>query len=181
MKTALNVGCGEDVRKSTSKWKWINIDQHKANGADVVHSLPAKLPFKANSIDKVYCSHLLEDFTNWTEIVDDFHRVLKPGGVLHIRVPHARGYAAWSNGYHKREFVCKSIAWAKGKKHYGKVSSFRIVRNRINFFHRGLYKWYGWMDSIVNLSPGVRSLYEISFWSVLFPPFEIEWVLIKNA
>lgn len=46
-----------------------------------------KLPFESDSLDFVYSSHLLEDFPNWTPILQEWVRVLKPGGNLVILIP----------------------------------------------------------------------------------------------
>lgn len=47
------------------------------------------LPFKDNTLDFVYSSHLLEDFTRdkWPILLREWSRVLKPGGYLVILVP----------------------------------------------------------------------------------------------
>jgi len=68
----LNVGCGNDIKKG-----WINLDYHKKNCADVVFNLNEiysgkKLPFKDNFFDYIYCSHVLEDFSEPSPIIDEF-------------------------------------------------------------------------------------------------------------
>lgn len=47
------------------------------------------LPFKDKTLDFVFSSHLLEDFTReqWKTILPEWVRVLKPGGFLVILVP----------------------------------------------------------------------------------------------
>lgn len=45
------------------------------------------LPFKDETLDFVHASHLLEDFAIWGPVLDEWHRVLKPGGHLLIAVP----------------------------------------------------------------------------------------------
>lgn len=46
-----------------------------------------QLPFKDQTLDFVYSSHLLEDFEDWRSPLDEWSRVLKPGGHLIIMVP----------------------------------------------------------------------------------------------
>lgn len=46
-----------------------------------------RLPFDSNSLDWLYSSHLLEDFVNWDPILEEWVRVIKPGGNLIILVP----------------------------------------------------------------------------------------------
>lgn len=45
------------------------------------------LPFKYESVDTVFSSHLLEDFQEWEPILSEWIRVLKPGGHLVILIP----------------------------------------------------------------------------------------------
>jgi SAM-dependent methyltransferase len=46
-----------------------------------------KLPFETGSLDFVYSSHLLEDYLDWTPVLTEWVRVLKPGGLLIVLVP----------------------------------------------------------------------------------------------
>lgn len=45
------------------------------------------LPFKDATLDWVHASHLLEDFEEWDTPLNEWDRVLKPGGYLIIAVP----------------------------------------------------------------------------------------------
>lgn len=46
-----------------------------------------ELPFKDNTLDWVYSSHLIEDFEDWNPLLNEWVRVLKPGGRLVILLP----------------------------------------------------------------------------------------------
>jgi len=142
----LNVGCGKDIKKG-----YVNIDTHKRNGANLVHELPriilhwnkfegeywvdcvgSPLPYDDESIDEIYCSHVLEDFIyEFNAIIEDFHRVLKPGGKLHVKVPFEESYA---NHYHKRFFDKNTFrSLVASNEHYGDNGMFRKLElNRVN-------------------------------------------------
>lgn len=45
------------------------------------------LPFKDNVLDYVYSSHLIEDYEDWTPILNEWNRVIKIGGYIVIMVP----------------------------------------------------------------------------------------------
>jgi ubiquinone/menaquinone biosynthesis C-methylase UbiE len=51
-----------------------------------------KLPVAADTYDFVYSSHLIEDFENTAEILEDFIRVLKSGGNLILVFPDQPAY-----------------------------------------------------------------------------------------
>jgi predicted SAM-dependent methyltransferase len=47
----------------------------------------SNLPFKNNVLDYVYSSHLIEDYEDWTSILNEWNRVIKIGGYIVIMVP----------------------------------------------------------------------------------------------
>jgi ubiquinone/menaquinone biosynthesis C-methylase UbiE len=48
--------------------------------------------FKESSLDWVYSSHVLEDFKDTTYVLNEWLRVIKPGGVLVLYLPHEQTY-----------------------------------------------------------------------------------------
>jgi ubiquinone/menaquinone biosynthesis C-methylase UbiE len=50
----------------------------------------ARLPFQSNFFDEVICSHLIEHVKDDKKVLQEVRRVLKPGGMLCLRVPHIR-------------------------------------------------------------------------------------------
>lgn len=99
------------------------------------------LPFKDGVLDYLYSSHLLEDYEEREEILNEWARVLKPGGYLVVLVPDkemfnkavANGQNANSN--HKREWtIGEGAAWAKSR------SDVELVEERITDF-RGLEEY----------------------------------------
>lgn len=79
----INLGCGREIKEG-----YVNVDVSKDEGVDVVwdlNSLP--LPFKDNSVDEVVCSHVLEHLVDPYPLVLDVHRILKPCGVFHCKLP----------------------------------------------------------------------------------------------
>jgi SAM-dependent methyltransferase len=62
--------------------------------ADLVHGDVERLPFDDESFDKVLMSEVLEHLRDDRQALREVHRVLRPGGVLAVSVPHAR-YPFW--------------------------------------------------------------------------------------
>lgn len=79
----LHLGCGKrDFGKS-----WVHID---AADFDHLHSHNVKkLPFESNTVDLIYASHLIAYFDRQeiVTILAEWHRVLKPNGVLRLATP----------------------------------------------------------------------------------------------
>jgi predicted SAM-dependent methyltransferase len=79
----LNIGCG---------WRnfgndWVHIDGGDYEHLD--HHDVSKLPYADNSVDLIYSSHMIEYFDRQEiiDIIKEWHRVLKPNGILRIAVP----------------------------------------------------------------------------------------------
>jgi len=81
----LNVGCGTDHREN-----YIGIDRAKFDEhVDIIMDIEKELlPFDNNSVDEIYCAHVLEHLFSPELLIAEFYRVLKPGALLHIVVPH---------------------------------------------------------------------------------------------
>lgn len=83
----LNVGCGTDYKKG-----WINIDNNSDENItklDLNWDLRNPLPFADESVDYIFNEHFIEHLTvdEGKAAVQDFMRVLKPGGVLRMATP----------------------------------------------------------------------------------------------
>ena len=53
------------------------------------HDLTTPLGLPAATVDEILCEHVLEHLPAdaWPALLADFHRVLRPGGVLRLAVP----------------------------------------------------------------------------------------------
>lgn len=64
----------------------VNVDRRLVPGVSVVADVTA-LPFRAQSVQEVVASSLLEHFADPYSVLADVHRVLEPGGRFVMRVP----------------------------------------------------------------------------------------------
>jgi SAM-dependent methyltransferase len=97
----LNLGCGDDIRPG-----YINhdVNQHRPE-VDVVHDLRAlPWPWTDDSAETIRLLDVLEHLPEVVPIIDECWRVLKPGGLLHVRVPHYQSENAWLDPTHRRGF-----------------------------------------------------------------------------
>jgi predicted SAM-dependent methyltransferase len=79
----LNLGCGNDLLKG-----YINCDRYNIN-ADRQIDATDLVDFADNSVDEIYASHLIEhfDFYQAQDVLREWNRALKPGGLLVIETP----------------------------------------------------------------------------------------------
>lgn len=86
----LDIGCG--ANKIAEDFIGIDI----VPPADIVMDVSSKpLPFEDNSVDEIYCSHVMEHVENPRFVISQMYRVLKKGSRLILQYPHftdARAY-----------------------------------------------------------------------------------------
>ena len=99
----LNIGCGEVHFPG-----WVNIDMDSPK-ADLLHDMRNPLPYEAGTVDFIYSEHFIEHVTaqEGVNVLTDFFRVLKPGGVVRIATPDLN-YLLF-----KYFFFWKKQAWIK--------------------------------------------------------------------
>lgn len=88
--TRLNVGCGLDIRP-----EYVNADLVKMDGVDVEMDVTKKWPFPDGLFQEVFASHVIEHLPQlnkegkdcFIHFLEEAHRVLKPGGFVHLKYP----------------------------------------------------------------------------------------------
>ncbi|MFB9235059.1 methyltransferase domain-containing protein [Plantactinospora siamensis] len=79
----LDLGCG-----AAKQWPGnLGFDLRGAAGVDAVADLSGSLPVRDDSVDVIFTVHILEHLIDFLPLVDECHRVLRPGGTLHVMSP----------------------------------------------------------------------------------------------
>ncbi len=80
----LHLGCGEKIING-----FINIDIRDIEGIDLVTDISTLKEIENNSVELIYCSHVLEHFGRheYKKVLKNWFNKLKPGGVIRIAVP----------------------------------------------------------------------------------------------
>jgi SAM-dependent methyltransferase len=79
----LDLGCGPAKQYPDN----LGLDLRLAPGVDAVADLSRSLPIADDSVDVIFTVHILEHLVDFLTLVDECHRVLRPGGVLHVMSP----------------------------------------------------------------------------------------------
>ena len=97
----LDVGCGHKgkllykIRNKISAGFGIDISVDQEHQDDKItlikHDLTQPLPFENNSFDAVTSLANLEHLENPSQVLQEIHRVLKPGGILLLTAPSIYG------------------------------------------------------------------------------------------
>lgn len=167
----LNIGSGLDYKKG-----WINLDYNATYSPDVVHNIDKfPYPFKDGEFDYIYCSHILEHVADLFKTFNELERILRRGGILHIRVPHFSNGNGYNDLTHKRFFGWFTFDQLVNG-YYNQKINFRILSRRFNYLaveHRVANTVFSWF---FNLLP--KQFYQ-RFLCWIFPVGEIEIKLKK--
>ena len=109
----VHLGCGNDVKEG-----YVNLDINDGNIAkdDVVHCdlEEGRLPFNNNSCCEVLAVHLFEHIRNFIPLMNEIHRVLRPGGFLRMEVPVYPYEEAFQDPTHVRYFTSQTLKYFVG-------------------------------------------------------------------
>jgi predicted SAM-dependent methyltransferase len=88
--------------------EWINLDATPGDHVDKVAFVPP-IPLISNSFDHILASHFLEHVPDTIALMNECHRILKPGGTMEVYVPYAFHHAAYQDPTHVKFFVPESF------------------------------------------------------------------------
>jgi SAM-dependent methyltransferase len=112
MTKELIIGCGQRKTHNLSGQPYQNpttLDNNPTHNPDILHDLEhLPLPFPTDTFDEIHAYHTLEhtgqqgDHIFFFKQFQDFWRILKPLGTIHIITPHYTSPWAWGDPGHKR-------------------------------------------------------------------------------
>ena len=162
----LNLGCGEDYKEG-----YLNVDFHDHFKVDKVFNLNQfPYPFEDSTFDEIKAFHVLEHLNDPFTVMKELHRIIKPGGELHVKVPHfSRGF---THAEHKAGFDVTFPQYFNP--HFTKSGYFgvnfslqKMKLNYIAFFH--LMKYMGVSSLLIGILKFIRAV--VNFFANLSPLF----------
>ena len=79
---------------------FLNVDFLEVEGVEVVADIQ-HMPFVTGSVAAIDCDAVLEHVADAQAAVAELHRVLRPGGFLHVVVPFCQAYHAYPSDYRR--------------------------------------------------------------------------------
>lgn len=158
----LNIGCGEDIKEG-----YVNLDFVKQPGVDVVHDVNKfPWPFKDNTFDLVFASHVLEHI-DLIDVMREIHRISRNGARIIIRSPHFSCGVSYRDPTHKTlmsyfifDYFCSPGNYYKRRE----SSLFRVRKRKLNFTRFAFPSLNKIFNPLINLNP---EIYERFFCWVL--------------
>ena len=152
----LDVGCG--INKYPGA---IGLDNNPASRADVLADLDRfPYPFCSGAFDGLRAIHVIEHVADVIKTMEEFHRLVKPGGRVHIETPHYTDYSSFCDPTHKHHLNSFSFRYF-GENHggfgYYTRARFREITVKVKLL--ALWRWLGF-ELLVNRVPRFRKFWE---------------------
>ena len=173
-KKALDVGCGGRKLPGST-----GMDILALPGVDVVHSFnQTPWPFAADMFDLVFMNHALEHVGDVVAVMNEVHRVLKPGGRVVVQVPYFRCTDAYNDPTHTHFFTAGTLDYfVQGSG----LSKYAYSGEKV-FLKKGF--WYGWphrssnplRQALKNFMHSHTAVYD-QYLSLLLPADCLTWEL----
>lgn len=142
-----------------------------------------------SSVEAIHSSHCFEHVDNFMGLMREVHRVLKPGGLIHIATPHFSNPFHYSDPTHVRFFGLYTMYYFVDPAHqpthlrtvpcFYTDTRFQVERIRLRLMPRSTIDRLltPKLESLVNRSIEWQDRYERRLCR-LFPAYEIEYDLV---
>lgn len=152
----LDVGCG--VNKYPGA---IGIDRNPRTKADVIVELDRfPYPFRDCAFDELRAIHVIEHVGDVIRTMEEFHRLVRPGGRVHVETPHYTDFSSFCDPTHRWHLNTYSFRYFgndnAGFGYYSKAR-FREISVRVKLL--ALWRYLGF-EILVNHVPRFRKFWE---------------------
>jgi SAM-dependent methyltransferase len=152
----LDVGCG--VNKLAGA---IGIDRNPRTRADVLVDLDhIPYPFRDNSFDRLQAVHVIEHVSDVIKAMEEFHRLVRPGGVIFLATPHYTDFSSFCDPTHRWHLNSYSFRYfGADNAGYGYYSTARLRERKVRLRLLALWRYLGF-ELLVNAFPRFRRFWE---------------------
>ena len=156
MPRILDVGCGINKRPGS-----IGIDRNPSTAADVICDLDHfPYPFADRAFDELYAIHVIEHVTDIIRTMEEFHRLVRRGGLIHIETPHYTDFSSFCDPTHKHHLTSYSFRYfGENNAGFGYYSSVRFRERKVEVKLLQLWRLLGF-EFLVNHVPRFRRFWE---------------------
>jgi SAM-dependent methyltransferase len=152
----LDVGCG--INKLPGS---IGIDRNPRSRADVICDLDRlPYPFADNSFDRLRAVHVIEHVSDVIRTMEEFHRLVRTGGRIHVVTPHYTDFSSFCDPTHRWHLNSFSFRYF-GENHggFGYYSPVRLREISVRLKLLALWRWLGF-ELLVNRFLRFRRFWE---------------------
>jgi len=152
----LDVGCGRNKRPGA-----IGVDRNPRTAADVLCDLDHfPWPFRDSSFDELYATHVIEHVADVIRTMEEFHRLVRPGGRVHIVTPHYTDFSSFCDPTHRWHLNSYSFRYfGPNDAGFGYYSGARFRERKVRLRLLAFWRWLGF-EWLVNAFPRFRLFWE---------------------
>lgn len=152
----LDVGCG--IKKAPGS---IGVDRNPASAADVLCDLDRfPYPFADSSFDGLRAIHVIEHVSDVIRSMEEFHRLVRPGGRVTLVTPHYTDFSSFCDPTHRWHLNTFSFRYF-GEDHGGFGYYSPVKYREISVKVKLLALWrYAGFEFLVNRSRRFRLFWE---------------------
>lgn len=152
----LDVGCG--INKFPGA---VGLDRNPASRPDVLADLDSiPYPFRGDSFDEVRAVHVIEHVADVIRMIEEMHRLTRPGGRLHIVTPHYTDFSSFCDPTHRWHLNSYSLRYfGQDNAGYGYYSPVRLREISVRLKLLSLWRYLGF-EWLVNHWPRFRRFWE---------------------
>lgn len=168
----LDVGCGINKRPGS-----IGIDRNVNTKADAIVDLDRfPYPFRDNSFDALQAVHVIEHVADVVRAMEEFHRLVRPGGEVFLATPHYTDFSSFCDPTHRWHLNSFSLRYfGPDNAGYGYYSKARFEETSVRVKLLALWRYLGF-EWAVNHSRAFRKFWEFYLCYVIRGKV-IEWRL----
>jgi SAM-dependent methyltransferase len=152
----LDVGCG--IRKHPGA---VGIDRNPASAADVLCDLDRfPYPFADDTFDRLEATHVIEHVKDVIRTMEEFHRLVRPGGRVRVVTPHYTDFSSFcdpTHRWHLNSFSFRYFGEDHGGFDYYSPARLREISVRLRLL--AFWRLLG-MEWLVNRSRRMRLFWE---------------------
>ena len=172
MARTLDVGCG--INKYPGS---IGIDVNPRTKADVVCNLDHfPYPFRDGAFTEIRAIHVIEHVADVIKMLEEFYRLLEPGGMVVIATPHYTDFSSFCDPTHRWHLNSYSLRYfGERNAGYGYYSGARFAEKRVYVKLLALWRYLGF-EFLVNHFEHFRRFWEYYLCYIIRGKV-IEWEL----
>lgn len=152
----LDVGCGINKLQGA-----IGIDRNPRTRADVLCDLDHfPYPFRDSSFQRLQAIHVIEHLSDVIRSMEEFHRLVSPGGTVFLATPHYTDFSSFCDPTHRWHLNSFSFRYfGQDDAGFGYYSTARFREKKVRLRLLALWRYLGF-EFLVNHSLRFRRFWE---------------------
>jgi len=177
----INLGCGK--RKMPG---WINLDGQESVKPEILRHLEDGLPFADNSVEVVNARAVIEHVRKdkLIFVMKEVFRVLKPGGLFYIMVPHWAQKWMWSDPTHHTGWSREMMDWFIGENKPSEIGidfKFKVAHYEPLYFPEARNIAEGWGIPLPEAGRHLVNIIDAHIWWLRKPGDDgPDWVQVNQ-